>query len=139
MRDPQVSAAALTSLLRDEAVEVFGILCLTTKLPRHLLACQPQLLRLSDRAPAGGLQASPSREFRSGPDCDNHPSGDPEPSPNDIALARRLAAAGAILDIELLDHIIVGDGTFVSLKQIGRMESTAAPPVMAACSSVSAV
>jgi DNA repair protein RadC len=49
----------------------------------------------------------------------NHPSGDPEPSSEDVALTRRLAAAGALMGIEILDHVILGAGRFVSLKQRG--------------------
>ena len=50
----------------------------------------------------------------------NHPSGDPTPSPEDIAITRDLAAAGKLMDIELLDHLIIGHGgRFVSLKQKG--------------------
>ena len=50
----------------------------------------------------------------------NHPSGDPEPSAEDIALTRRLAAAGQLLGIELLDHVILGEaGRFVSLRERG--------------------
>jgi DNA repair protein RadC len=49
-----------------------------------------------------------------------HPSGDPEPSAEDIALTRRLAAAGQLLGIELLDHLILGEaGRFVSLRERG--------------------
>jgi len=46
----------------------------------------------------------------------NHPSGDPEPSEDDMELTRRLVEAGKLLGILVLDHVIVGDGTFVSLK-----------------------
>ena len=50
----------------------------------------------------------------------SHPSGDPEPSPEDISLTRRLAAAGQLLGIELLDHVILGEaGRFVSLRERG--------------------
>jgi len=49
----------------------------------------------------------------------NHPSGDPEPSAEDLALTRRLAAAGTLLGIEVLDHIVVGAGRYVSLKERG--------------------
>lgn len=50
----------------------------------------------------------------------NHPSGDPEPSMEDIALTRRLAAAGSLLGIEILDHLILGEaGRFVSLHERG--------------------
>ncbi|MCB2212188.1 DNA repair protein RadC [bacterium] len=47
----------------------------------------------------------------------NHPSGDPAPSPEDIHLTRELAEAGRLLNIELLDHIIIGRDTYVSLKE----------------------
>ncbi len=47
----------------------------------------------------------------------NHPSGDPEPSAEDLALTRRLASAGTLLGIEVLDHVILGAGRFVSLKE----------------------
>jgi len=46
----------------------------------------------------------------------NHPSGNPTPSQEDITLTRRLAEAGRILGIEVLDHIILGDDDWVSLK-----------------------
>jgi len=49
----------------------------------------------------------------------NHPSGDPEPSADDIALTRRLASAGALLGIEVLDHLVIGFDRFVSLKDRG--------------------
>ena len=49
----------------------------------------------------------------------NHPSGDPEPSGEDVALTRRLASAGTLMGIEVLDHLILGAGRFVSLKQRG--------------------
>jgi len=49
----------------------------------------------------------------------NHPSGDPEPSSEDLALTRRLAAAGSLMGIEVLDHLILGAGRFVSLKDRG--------------------
>jgi DNA repair protein RadC len=49
--------------------------------------------------------------------CHNHPSGDPTPSPEDIETTRQLVEAGRILDIELVDHIIIGHQRFVSLKE----------------------
>jgi DNA repair protein RadC len=49
----------------------------------------------------------------------NHPSGDPEPSAEDVALTRRLASAGALMGIEVVDHLVLGAGRFVSLKQRG--------------------
>ncbi len=49
--------------------------------------------------------------------CHNHPSGDPTPSPDDIEATKQLVEAGRILDIELVDHIIIGNQRFVSLKE----------------------
>jgi DNA repair protein RadC len=49
----------------------------------------------------------------------NHPSGDPSPSPDDVVLTKHAVEAGKLLDIEVLDHIIIGDKRFASLKQLG--------------------
>lgn len=49
----------------------------------------------------------------------NHPSGDPSPSPEDIAVTRSIVEAGKLLDIEVLDHLIIGKGRFTSLKAKG--------------------
>ena len=46
-----------------------------------------------------------------------HPSGDPTPSPEDVATTAALVRAGELLGIEVLDHIIIGRGTFISLKE----------------------
>ena len=53
--------------------------------------------------------------------CHNHPSGDATPSAEDIALTRRLVSAGTLMGVDLLDHVILGDGTgqWVSLKEGG--------------------
>jgi DNA repair protein RadC len=49
----------------------------------------------------------------------NHPSGDPTPSPEDIAITRAIVSAGKLLDIEVLDHLVIGQGKYTSLKQRG--------------------
>jgi len=49
----------------------------------------------------------------------NHPSGDPEASEDDIELTKRLAKAGEIVGIDVLDHIIIGDKKYISLKREG--------------------
>ncbi len=50
----------------------------------------------------------------------NHPSGDPSASPEDIALTRSIVQAGKLLDIQVLDHLIIGQGSWVSLKEKGQ-------------------
>ncbi len=49
----------------------------------------------------------------------NHPSGDVTPSPDDVRLTRRLADAGTLLGVELLDHVIIGAGRWFSFRQGG--------------------
>ena len=49
--------------------------------------------------------------------CHNHPSGSPEPSPEDMEITRECIEAGRVLDIELLDHIIIGGHRHISLKE----------------------
>ena len=49
----------------------------------------------------------------------NHPSGDPTPSPDDVAVTRVIAQAGKLLDVDVLDHMIIGQGRWVSLKERG--------------------
>ena len=47
----------------------------------------------------------------------NHPSGDAAPSHNDIAVTDRIVQAGKILGVQVIDHIIIGDNTYTSLKE----------------------
>ena len=50
----------------------------------------------------------------------NHPSGNPFPSDSDIRMTRRIVEAGKIFGIEILDHIIIGNGIFSSLKKMNK-------------------
>ncbi len=49
----------------------------------------------------------------------NHPSGDPSPSPDDVAITKAIISAGKLLDIQVLDHLIIGQGRFISLNRRG--------------------
>ena len=57
----------------------------------------------------------------------NHPSGDPTPSPDDLNVTASAIAAGRLLDIEVLDHVIVGGTTFVSLRDHGSAFDASVP------------
>ena len=59
----------------------------------------------------------------------NHPSGDPTSSEDDIKLTKRLVEAGEIVGIEVLDHIIIGDKKYLSLKREGFFETTPSLPL----------
>jgi len=47
----------------------------------------------------------------------NHPSGDPTPSPEDVAVTRAIVQAGKLMDIQCLDHLVIGHGQWISLKE----------------------
>jgi DNA repair protein RadC len=49
----------------------------------------------------------------------NHPSGDPTPSPDDVAVTRAIVQAGKLLNVDVLDHLVIGQGRWVSLKERG--------------------
>jgi DNA repair protein RadC len=49
----------------------------------------------------------------------NHPSGDPEPSPEDLEITRRLVAAGELVGIRVVDHVVIGEGCYVSFLERG--------------------
>lgn len=119
---PSNAAAMLRAQLEFEAVEVFVVLLLDGK---HRVRAFAEVSRGS----ATTSIVHPREVF--GPAvresavailvAHNHPSGDPEPSTEDINVTKRLATAGTILGIPLLDHVVIGHGgTFVSLRE--RME-----------------
>ena len=120
LASPRETATFLVPVLEHEPVEVFLVLCLTTK---HRLIAYHELGR-------GGIDsvlASPREIFKIAllsnaaaiVVAHNHPSGDPTPSPNDNALTRTLAAGAILLDLGFLDHVIVGDGCYFSFKETG--------------------
>ena len=51
----------------------------------------------------------------------SHPSGDPQPSPEDVSITRQIVQAGKLLGIEVLDHVVIGGDSVVSLKERGHM------------------
>lgn len=120
---PRDAASVVLSHLQAEPVEVFGVLCLTTK----------QELIGYHEVSRGSLNASivhPREVFKAGVMrnaaaiivAHNHPSGDPTPSPEDVQLTDRLKAAGVLLGIDLIDHIVVGhDGRYYSFREAGRL------------------
>ena len=120
VRTPSDCAETLVRLMEDEPSEVFAILCLSTKL--HVIAFHEV-----SRGSLDSAQAHPRDVFRAAILANaasivlvhNHPSGDPTPSPDDIALTQRMRAAGAVLGIDVLDHLVVGDGCYCSFKEVG--------------------
>ncbi|WP_433945883.1 RadC family protein [Paenibacillus sp. SN-8-1] len=122
IRSPRDAADLLMEQLRYLKKEHFVCLFLNTK--NHIIA--------QETLSIGSLNASivhPREVFRAAIKCSsasvvcahNHPSGDPAPSPEDIQITQRLCEAGQIVGIDVLDHIVIGDGIFVSLKEQGLM------------------
>jgi len=120
IRKPEDAAKLVMEDLRSELKEHFVCLFLNTKnqvLARETLSVGT--LNASLVHPREVFRAAIKRGSASIICLHNHPSGDPTPSPEDIALTRRLHEAGSLIGIDVLDHIVIGDGRFVSLKEQG--------------------
>ncbi|ACT03044.1 RadC family protein [Paenibacillus sp. JDR-2] len=122
VRKPQDAANYVMEEMRYLKKEHFVCLFLNTK--NHIIA--------RETLSVGTLNASlvhPREVFRAAVKAGsasiicvhNHPSGDPMPSPEDITLTKRLVEAGELMGIEVLDHLVIGDGRFISLKEHGYM------------------
>ncbi|AUS97706.1 hypothetical protein CDQ84_16425 [Clostridium thermosuccinogenes] len=122
IKTPEDVSKLLMEEMRHLKKEVFKVILLNAK--NHMIRCMD--------ISVGSLTASivhPREVFseavKSG--CagllfvHNHPSGDPEPSTEDVDTTLRLVDSGKILGIKVLDHVIIGDGRYVSLKEKGLM------------------
>lgn len=115
-------AITVITSVEEEAQEVFGVLILNTKL--KIVAVHE-----ISRGTLNSFMIHPREVFKpavlhnaAAIVCfHNHPSGDPEPSKEDIEITKRLIEAGKTMKIEILDHIIVGDDRYTSLKERGVM------------------
>ncbi|SDD24183.1 DNA repair protein RadC [Paenibacillus sp. UNCCL117] len=122
IRSPQDAAALLMEDMRYLQKEHFVCLFLNTK--NHVIGQETLSmgsLNASIVHPREVFRAAIKRSSASIVCAHNHPSGDPTPSPEDIQLTQRLVEAGEIVGIEVLDHLIIGDRRFVSLKELGMM------------------
>ena len=118
------AATPLIALLEHEPNEVFVILCLSTK-------CRVLAYHEVSRGTIDATLVHPREVFKAAllgnaatlVLAHNHPSGDPTPSPDDQHLTRRLVDAGRILGITVADHVIVGEGRWVSFRDAGLLPS----------------
>ncbi len=120
IKDPEAVVRAIRASIRDKAKEHFKLILLN---PRN------KIIGISTIS-IGTLNASlvhPREVFKdaivhsaaSVVLAHNHPSGDPEPSEDDIKMTKKLVESGEILGIEVLDHIIIGKNNFCSFKERG--------------------
>ena len=127
LNTPQVAAQIIAPLLADQPVEMFAVACLSAR--NRILAWH-----VVSRGTRSSTPVSIPDVFV--PACvtpgtvsllvaHNHPSGDPTPSPDDVALTARLESAAAVLDFTLADHLIVGeDQQYYSFRAAGRLGAT---------------
>jgi len=122
LRTPEAAARHLLARYSARPVETFGLLALDV---RHRLRREAVIsvgcLTSSLVHPREVFQEAVLARAAAIVLFHNHPSGDPEPSADDLALTRRLAAAGSLMGIEVLDHLVLGAGRYVSLKQRGAL------------------
>ncbi|MGE6229859.1 JAB domain-containing protein [Paenibacillus pasadenensis] len=122
IRTPADAAALFRQFIGDCDRETFCILCLNTKNePTAIHQVSTGTLNASLVHPRETFKLAILANSASIVACHNHPSGEPDPSPEDVDLTERLRDSGCLLGIDLLDHIILGNENFVSLKERGLM------------------
>ncbi|MFP4395716.1 MAG: RadC family protein [Anaerolineales bacterium] len=120
IRSPADAAHLLLPMIGHKPQENFVVMYLDTRnrvLDREILykgSLNTSLVRVSEV-----FRGAVRRNCASLVVAHNHPSGDPSPSPEDIALTRRLVDAGKLLDIEVLDHLVIGQNRHFSLREHG--------------------
>ncbi len=120
VRTPEDVVALVGSRLKGKKKEHFLVILLDTR--GHLIKTSEISVGSLDSSivhPREVFKEAMSASAASVIFAHNHPSGDPEPSEDDIKLSQRLAQAGEIMGIDVLDHIIVGDRSHFSLKSRG--------------------
>jgi len=117
LKSPEDVAAEMRGRLKGKKKEHFWVICLDTR--NRLINCKPVSIGSLDTSivhPREVFKEAVSSSAASVIFVHNHPSGDPEPSKEDIELTKRLVKAGEIVGIDVLDHIIVCDKNYLSLK-----------------------
>lgn len=120
IRAPADAAKLLMPKVQDLMQETFYVLCLNTRNQVMKTQClytgslNTSLVRIAEVFHLANAIHSCGIIV-----AHNHPSGDPTPSAEDITLTRRLVQAGKLLEIELLDHVVIGRNRFISLRERG--------------------
>jgi DNA repair protein RadC len=120
IRSPQDGYNLFKQFLGELDREYFVLMCLDVKnQPTVINVCHIGSLNASIVHPREIMKTAVLSNAASILVMHNHPSGQPEPSREDIDVTKRLAEAGRIIGIELVDHLIIGENSFVSLKEKG--------------------
>lgn len=112
----------MTPYAERETAEVFWILCLNAQ--HRLIGNAPEaitrgILNSSLVHPREVFVCAIVARAAAVVLCHNHPSGDPSPSPDDRSVTEQLVAAGKLLDIPVMDHVIIGRGRYTSFAEVG--------------------
>ncbi|MEK4701973.1 DNA repair protein RadC [Solibacillus sp. FSL R7-0668] len=122
VRSPQDFADIAMKFIGDEDREIFLVACLSTKNQiQSLHRCHIGSLNASIVTPREVFKTAFLQNAASIIVGHNHPSGNCTPSPEDIEVTQRLKDAGELLGVELLDHLIINENDFLSLKEKGYM------------------
>lgn len=118
VRSPGDAASVLLPLIGHAEQEHFVVLFLNTRnriTAREVLykgSLNTSLVRIAEV-----FRGAVRRNCLSIIVAHNHPSGDPSPSPEDVQLTRRLVDAGKLMEVDVLDHLVIGRGRWVSLRE----------------------
>ena len=123
VESPEDAADLMKDFLEDLDREQVMLLCLNTKNePTHISTISTGSLTSSIVHPREVFKTAIIANANQIMIFHNHPSGDPTPSNEDLAITKRLQEAGDLMGIELLDHIIIGDqGRFESLRRLNHL------------------
>jgi DNA repair protein RadC len=120
IRSPQDAYELVKKFLEDKDREHFIVVTLDTKnQPVSINVCHIGSLNASLVSPREVMKSAILSSAASIMVAHNHPSGETTASREDVEVTKRLAEAGKLMGIELLDHLIIGDGTYNSLKEKG--------------------
>lgn len=122
LRTPRDAAAFLLPSFGARAVEQFGIVLLDSKhRVLRTIVIATGTLNTTIVQPRDVFREAILGQAAAVVAFHNHPSGDPSPSTDDVDLTRRLAAAGVLVGIELVDHVVLGDARYCSFREMGRL------------------
>ena len=113
-------AAHAVMFISNEPQEVLVVLCLNTRnriVHKEIIykgSVNSSQARIAEVFRPAIVRRSPAIIV-----AHNHPSGDPTPSPDDVVVTRAMVSASKLLDIDILDHVVIGTNNFVSMKERG--------------------
>ncbi|WP_225340568.1 JAB domain-containing protein [Lysinibacillus capsici] len=123
IHSPQDCYELFKEFLGEVDREYFVVMCLDVKnQPTNITVAHIGSLNISIVHPREVMKTAILSNAASIICCHPHPSGDPTPSQEDIAVTKRLVEAGLVVGVDMLDHIVLGEESYVSMKESGYFE-----------------